>query len=128
MRYTYYAQFVADLAPLSLRLERKPILGAMWRVVKPLFIVCSYLGFACAVFAVETLPLQTRRFGITPNTESYWVVSLTNIAALIILNVILAVSIYRRFRKQLVDIDLIVIFVATVVALWLDSLVMLLDF
>lgn len=51
----------------------------------------------------------------------YWDIALANMAVIAVLGVILATTILRRLRKQYVDIDLIVLFASSVLALGFAS-------
>lgn len=115
-------EFVKELDAVSKRLEKKPILLSLWRVVSFFLTIGTYLGAFCATMIFEILPFKILAWcKVMISKTLYWTLAISFWAVICAICVFLAVMIYRWLRVGHIPIDFILVFLASVLAAWLSS-------
>ena len=118
MRFCCRLRLLEESASFDLRLRRKPKLYSLWRVLRPVILVSSYLGIVLSVFWAETLPLQLVWLYVNPHKKMNWAIALADILMIAAACIALTMKLSRRFRDKCLDIDLIVLLSGSAVALF----------
>jgi len=106
------------------RLERQPILRAVWRIASAPLVTLSYLGILGATLMIGATPFNI--VGVMAPAHSRhppWTLVTICFAWSPLLCLVLAFGIYRGLRVRCVDVDFVVAFLGSLLAFWYLALV-----
>jgi hypothetical protein len=119
MPYIVKAQCAKEIGVFTKRLNQWPILRALWIIVSFLLVGICYVGIFFAAFFVALLPLKLLRlWRFTPAEVMYWVVEAIILTVIVGMSCFLAVMVYRHLKAYRVNIDLMVLFAGSLLAVW----------
>lgn len=122
MSYIVDARCVKELFETSRRLERRPVLRILWRLIFPLLVVLCYFGLLVAGPYCELLPFDILKgFGVNPSMWSYWVLAVIIMLVIVSICCYLSLICYRHLRIRCISVEVIVLLIGSIFAAWYAS-------
>jgi hypothetical protein len=119
------AEFIKELSAVSKRLKQRPILLSLWRAIFLFLAIGIYLGAMCATMMFEILPFKVLAWcKIIPSTTLYWILAITFFTVICAVCGFLAIMFFRWLRVGRISVDLFALFLASIVVIWLESLML----
>jgi hypothetical protein len=122
MRYTVEPRCIKNFVAMTKLPEKRWVTCLLWRAVAPFLVGVCYVGLLFATLFCELLPFQIIAWcGIVPPMKLYWVLAAIVLAAIVVVCCMSGIGIYRRLLTRRIEIDQIVLFVGSLLALGCGS-------